>query len=493
MLKIARHYSDWSGTAQRRITVDRLNQDRGPALRYDCDSMNLSTPSSADIYTVTRLNREVRSVLEGSFRTLWVKGEISNLAIPASGHMYFSLKDASSQVRCAMFKNRNRLLKFKPENGDEVLLQANVSLYEGRGEFQLIAQTLEPAGLGALQKAFEQLKTKLAAEGLFEATLKQPIPEYPASIGIVTSASGAAIRDILTTLRRRYPISEVIVYPTAVQGENAAAEIAAMIHTANTRNECDVVILARGGGSLEDLWSFNEEIVARAIHASEIPIVTGIGHEVDFTIADFVADLRAPTPTGAAEYVSPDIQHIYIQNQNFYKYFFRNVSQRLQALLDVLHNLRRRFPQPEKRFQQIKQRIDEMNLRLGINLKNSITGKRFQTMQLNSKLETASPQFRVIQSTQRLKNLHTSLFKATHRVITTHRAILQTHVTHLEAISPLSTLSRGFSISIKIDGEKVIQDASELQPGDSIRTIFKSGEIESEVIKKSVKNRLKGL
>ena len=310
-----------------------------------------NTASGAEIYSVTRLNREVRAVLEGSFRALWVKGEISNLAVPASGHMYFSLKDEFSQVRCAMFKNRNRLLKFKPENGDEVLVQANVSLYEGRGEFQLIVQDMEPAGLGALQKAFEQLKEKLAREGLFDEALKKPVPGFPQSIGVITSPTGAAIRDILTTLKRRYPMGEVIIYPVPVQGTSAAGEIASMIATANARNETDVLILARGGGSLEDLWSFNEEVVARAIHACEIPMVTGIGHEIDFTIADFVADLRAPTPTSAAEHVSRDVMQIRRDTEQGKTRLLRCMSQLIQTHQHGLQNLYRRLPHPQQLLQ----------------------------------------------------------------------------------------------------------------------------------------------
>lgn len=223
-------------------------------------------------------------------------GEISNLAQPASGHMYFSLKDKSSQVRCAMFKNRNRHLKFQPENGTAVLVKAKVSLYESRGEFQLIVESLEPEGVGALQLAFEQLKQKLMEEGLFAETRKKPIPEYPVSIGIITSKTGAAIRDIIQVLSRRYPLATIIIYPVSVQGTGSAEMISEAILSANKRNECDVLILARGGGSLEDLWSFNEERVAKAIFNSNLPVVSGVGHEIDFTIADFVADQRAPTP-----------------------------------------------------------------------------------------------------------------------------------------------------------------------------------------------------
>ncbi|MEW8429342.1 MAG: exodeoxyribonuclease VII large subunit, partial [gamma proteobacterium symbiont of Ctena orbiculata] len=270
--------------------------------------MNTTTDNTAqrEIYSVSRLVRETRSVLEGSFPLIWVSGEISNLAQPASGHIYFSLKDEIAQVRCAMFRMKRQKLRFRPENGQQVVLRARVSLYEARGEFQLIVEHMEPAGEGALRLAFEQLKQRLAAEGLFDAGHKQPLPSIPQQLGIITSPSGAAIRDLLTVLKRRFPVLPVIIYPVQVQGEGAAEQITAMLQLADRRDECDLLILSRGGGSLEDLQAFNDEGVARAIHACRIPLVTGIGHEIDFTIADFVADQRAATPSAAAELVSPD-------------------------------------------------------------------------------------------------------------------------------------------------------------------------------------------
>ena len=250
-----------------------------------------------DIYTISRLNREVKSVLEGSFPLLWVEGEISNFAQPASGHWYFSLKDEAAQVRCAMFRGRNRQVGFCPENGMQVLIRARIGLYEARGEFQIIAEHMEEAGDGALRRAFEALKQRLAAEGLFDSAHKRAIPERPRCVGVITSPTGAAVHDILTTLRRRFPALPVVIYPVPVQGEGVAAQIADMLALAGRRADCDVLILARGGGSLEDLWAFNEEVVARAIHACPLPVVSGIGHEVDVTIADFVADQRAAAPS----------------------------------------------------------------------------------------------------------------------------------------------------------------------------------------------------
>ncbi|MCU7921893.1 MAG: exodeoxyribonuclease VII large subunit, partial [Candidatus Thiodiazotropha sp. (ex Dulcina madagascariensis)] len=275
--------------------------------------MNTSTlqASQREIYSVSRLVRETRAILEGSFPLIWVSGELSNLAQPASGHIYFSLKDEAAQVRCAMFRMKRQLLRFRPENGQQVTIRARVSLYEARGEFQLIVEQMEPAGEGALRLAFEQLKHKLATEGLFDSETKKPLPSPPNQLGIITSPTGAAVRDLLTVLRRRFPALPVIIYPVQVQGEDAPRQIIRMLQLANQRQECDLLILSRGGGSLEDLQAFNDEGLARAIHASQIPLVTGIGHEIDFTIADFVADRRAPTPSAAAELVSPDQQEWY--------------------------------------------------------------------------------------------------------------------------------------------------------------------------------------
>src|SRR5579871_6168918 len=258
------------------------------------------------VISVSDLNRAARGLLEGGFPLLWVEGEISNLARPASGHLYFSLKDSQAQVRCALFRNRNLLLRFKPADGMHVLVRGRVSLYEPRGDYQFIAEHMEEAGHGALQRAFEELKQKLTAEGLFDAARKRPLPAAPRSIGVITSPSGAALRDILSVIRRRYPLARVVLYPVPVQGEGSGAKIAAMLRTASERADAEVLILARGGGSLEDLWAFNEENVARAIRASRIPVVSGVGHETDFTIADFAADLRAATPSAAAELIVPD-------------------------------------------------------------------------------------------------------------------------------------------------------------------------------------------
>ena len=275
-------------------------------MNFRSGNFDLPLQPAREVYTVSSLNREARRVIEDRLGVVWVEGEISGLARPSSGHLYWRMKDESAQIRCAMFRQRNRMLNFRPDDGQHVLARGRVSIYEPRGEYQLVVEYLEEVGEGLLRRRFEELKRKLAAEGLFDAQRKLEKPELPRRIGVVTSPSGAAVRDIVTVLARRFPAIPVLIYPTAVQGAGAAAEIASALELADRRSECDLLILARGGGSLEDLWSFNEEVVARAMAAVSIPIISGVGHEIDFTIADFVADIRAPTPSGAAELAVPD-------------------------------------------------------------------------------------------------------------------------------------------------------------------------------------------
>ena len=322
------------------------------------------SPNPNDIYSVSRLNHEVRSVLEEVFPTIWVQGEISNLAEPASGHIYFTLKDNSAQVRCAMFKNRQSGLRFAPENGIQVVARANIGIYEGRGEYQLIIESLEPAGAGQLQVAFEALKQKLSIEGLFAEEHKKPLPRFPETIGIITSATSAAVQDILSILKRRYPFGNVVIYPVPVQGEGAAIKIAGAIELAEQRKECDVLILSRGGGSLEDLWSFNEEVVARAIFAISIPIVSGVGHEIDFTIADFVADQRAPTPSAAAELASPCMTEMVTKFTQCEEKMIRHQKETINHLRQHVEYLSVKLPHLKQRLIELIQRTDEYSMRL---------------------------------------------------------------------------------------------------------------------------------
>jgi len=438
-----------------------------------------------DIYTVSRLNREVRAVLEGSFPLLWVEGEISNLARPSSGHIYFSLKDAYSQVRCAMFRMKRQLLRFQPENGMQVVVRARVGLYEGRGEYQLVVEQMEPAGEGALQQAFEALKRKLAAEGLFDTEHKQPLPTFPRSIGVVTSPSGAAIRDVLSVLRRRFPSAPVIIYPVQVQGEQAALQIRSALEMANRRAECDVLILTRGGGSLEDLQSFNDEGVARAIFASQIPVVTGVGHEIDFTIADFVADLRAPTPSAAAEAVTPDreewLQHLRAREQRLHAAMHR----RLESLAGRVEALRLQLLRhhPGARLQQWAQRLDDLERRMRTMMRHRMAGSAGQVASLEQRLRATLPWQRLEHYAARLAALREQLGRAVERDLERLRQRLIRASARLDAVSPLATLQRGYAIAHKLPEREVLRDAATLKPGDEIELRLARGRVECRVQK----------
>lgn len=393
----------------------------------------------SEIYKVSQLTTTVRYLLEDTFPLIWVEGEISNLSCPGSGHIYFSLKDSQSQVRCALFKNRPGA-KLILQNGMHIIVQAKVSLYEGRGDFQLIVENVEEVGDGALQQKFEKLKQKLAAEGLFDAIHKKPLPVLPKSIGIVTSPTGAAIRDILSVLKRRFPAIPVIIYPTLVQGTGAGTQIAKMIELANHRKECDIIILTRGGGSLEDLWSFNEEIVARAIFSSELPIISGVGHEIDFTIADFVADHRAPTPSAAAELVTPS----FVEYQNS---------------LD--------------KTQQLLQRLMESTL---IQYQQKLGW-------LTKHLHLCHPGQRLQGQNQRLKTLEQQLVGTMQQILTQlGRKIAHAHQL-LEMVNPLATLQRGYAIVTDMKGH-IVRNARQVEIGEPVQTQLQEGKIVSRVEEK---------
>ena len=432
-----------------------------------------------DIYTVSRLNSEVRSVLEGSFPLLWVEGELSNLARPASGHIYFSLKDAQAQVRCAMFRMKRQLLRFQPQNGTQVLVRARVGLYEGRGEYQLIVEHMEPAGEGALRQAFEALKQRLAEEGLFDSEHKLPLPPFPRRIGVITSPSGAAIRDILTVLGRRFPAIPVIVYPVPVQGEEAPAALVEMIRLADRRAECDLLILARGGGSLEDLMAFNDEAVARAIHAAHTPIVSAIGHEIDFTIADFVADRRAATPSAAAEMVSPDREEMGQRLALLYRRLGLHLQQHLKQGATRLQNAGERLQRchPGTRLQQRQQRLDERELRLRQVIRNLLQRLQQRLASLHTRLIARTPARRLQQVTERRLQLERRLSDALTTRLQRDGQRLARAAGGLDALSPLATLQRGYSITRRLPGGEVVRDAASVELGQQLETLLASGSL----------------
>lgn len=440
------------------------------------------TPPGRDIYTVSRLNREARELLETGLPLLWVEGELSNLARPSSGHLYFSLKDAQAQVRCAMFRNRNQLVRFRPADGMQVLARARVSLYEARGDYQLIVESLEEAGDGALRRAFEQLKQRLLAEGLFDTARKRPVPDLPRRIGVITSPTGAAIHDVLTVLERRFPAIPVLVYPVPVQGKAAAPEIARMIRLASARAECDVLILCRGGGSLEDLWAFNEETVARAIADCEIPLVTGIGHEVDVTIADFAADLRAPTPSGAAEHVSPDgadwrrrLEHLGERLAGLARGDLARRAERLQWLTRRL-----RQQHPGQRLRQQAQRLDELEQRLLRGLRAGIQRRALLLDHGLARLLRHTPLHRIERARALCARLDQRLRQPMQRLLERHGDHVAALGRALDAVSPLATLGRGYAIVRRPDGG-VVRDARTVEPGDTVEARLARGRLVCDV------------
>ncbi len=435
------------------------------------------TESLRDVYTVSRLNREVRMLLEGSFPLIWLEAEISNLARPASGHWYFTLKDENAQVRAAMFRNRNRLLRFAPDNGMQVLVRARIGLYEARGEFQLIVEHMEEAGDGALRRAFEALRRRLDAEGLFAMERKQALPRLPRRIGVITSPTGAAIRDILTTLRRRFPGIPVVIYPVPVQGENAAPEIARMLELAGERGECDVLILARGGGSLEDLWAFNEEMVARALAACPLPVVTGIGHEVDFTIADFVADQRAPTPTAAAELLTPDQQELAHRLHQLRDRLVRAMAGRLQRHAQHLRWLRSRLPPPARRIENALQRLDELTLRRDQAMHHRLRHEASRLALLRQRLTQQAPLPRLARHRLSLEHLRGRLAQAMQAELKDRQARLTALGQTLDAVSPLATLSRGYAIVSRADDGRLVRSHRDVAPGERIEARLGEGRL----------------
>lgn len=437
-----------------------------------------------DIYTVSRLNREARTLLSEHFLLIWVEGEISNLASPSSGHLYFTLKDRNAQIRCAMFKGQRRQLKFRVEEGIQVLVKAQVSLYEARGDYQLIVEQLEESGDGALRRDFEALKLRLYEEGLFDPSKKIPIPALPERIGVITSPSGAAIRDILSVLNRRFPAIPVLIYPVSVQGNEAKYEIVAAIDKADQRRECGVLILARGGGSLEDLWAFNEEIVARAISRCSLPVVSGIGHEIDFTIADFVADSRAPTPSAAAESVSPD-QTAWIRT-------FDNLEQRLTHL--ITHRLgnnrktlawmfgRLKQLHPGKRLQDQAQRMDELEMRLLRSIKQKIAHLNARILSQSLRLNARNPIQKIRLLASRESNLSQRLIAGMSTAIRHKKQYFEALAHALNTVSPLATLSRGYAIASRPEDGKILRSVNEIEVGESVITRLSEGSLICSII-----------
>ena len=434
-----------------------------------------------DVYTVSRLNLEVRALLDSSFPPLWVEGELSNLARPRSGHMYFTLRDENCQVRCAMFRMHNRNLDFDPENGQQVLVRAAVGLYPERGDYQLVVQHMEEAGTGALRRAFEALKARLDKEGLFAEEHKRALPAVPRKIGVITSPTGAAIRDVLTVLERRYPIAPVLIFPVPVQGQGAADKIAAALDRASAREDCDVLILARGGGSLEDLWAFNEEPVARAIHRCAIPVVAGIGHEIDFSIADFVADQRAATPSAAAELVSPDIAEWKLWLEQLSERLDRLSRQRLHRWTERLHMLEKRLVHPRRRLFDASQKLDGLNGRLNRAQAQFLRQHRERLKLLETRVAAQAPgrQLRGYQETLAAQRVR--LDRAWTRYLRQLRERLSHVQRTLGATGPAQTLARGYAIVVRDEDGSIIRNAADVPVGQGITAQVAVGTLKAKV------------
>ncbi|HCG8094902.1 exodeoxyribonuclease VII large subunit [Vibrio parahaemolyticus] len=438
--------------------------------------------TNQNIFTVSRLNAEVRLLLENEMGIVWLVGEISNFSAPVSGHWYLTLKDSRAQVKCAMFRGNNRRVTFKPANGNQVLVKARLSLYEPRGDYQLIIESMQPEGDGRLQQEFEELKMKLAAEGLFAQTNKLPLPEHPKRVGIITSKTGAALYDILDVLKRRDPSLPVVIYPTMVQGDDAAIQITQAIGRANSRNECDVLIVGRGGGSLEDLWCFNNEILARTIAASQIPIISAVGHEVDMTIADFVADVRAPTPSAAAELVSRDNSHkdqsLVAKQHKLASAMRYYLAQQKQQSAQLLHRLERQHPSYQ--LQRQSQQLDELDMRLRRAMQRFIDTRQQAVERKHHRLQLNSPIKHLAQQKSRLERVEHKLMDAMDRKLLTMRHQLAIAAEKLDTVSPLATLKRGYSIT-QTDQGKVVTSADDVKTGDLLVTRLANGEIHSTV------------
>lgn len=434
--------------------------------------------------SISQLNNMVKELLENNLPPLWVEGEISNFARPASGHMYFSLKDSNSQVRSVMFRNRNMLMDFKPANGSHVLAKVRIGFYEARGEFQLIVDRLEEVGDGQLQQQFERLKKKLAMEGLFDDHIKQELPELPECIGVITSPTSAAIRDVISVLERRFPSIPVIVYPVPVQGEDAALKIAQMIHTASSHKKCDVLLLVRGGGSLEDLWSFNEEVVARAIFDCDIPVVSGVGHEIDITIADFVADVRAATPSAAAELVAPD-QFGYLQSFDYYTERLQQLTrEHLSQSQQQLKWLKQRLKQlhPKNQLTLLEERREELVTRLSIQWRNTLSFKRSNLQLGLLSLQQQNPSSLIKHNRQQLSFLTQSLKQKIESKLQSKQQSLAICSRTLEALSPLQTLSRGFAIVNKEHSNENITSSTQLEINDILNIRLNTGSLQTCVL-----------
>jgi len=429
------------------------------------------------IFTVSQVTQEIKGLLEGHFSELWVEGEVSNVRIPPSGHIYFTLKDEWSQIRAVIFRGQAGLLRFIPEDGLHVICHGGISVYEPRGEYQLILDSVEPKGVGALQVAFEQLKNRLDAEGFFDAEHKKSLPLLPGRIGIVTSPSGAAIRDMLQIIHRRFPNVEIVIYPVRVQGIESPPEIAQAIRDLNDRGEVEVIIVGRGGGSLEDLWAFNDERVAKAIFESRIPIVSAVGHETDFTIADFVADMRAPTPSAAAELVVREKTQLLRSIQSLNLRMIRSMERQVEFLWEKLGQGRRGLVDPRRRMERFWERLDDLSRRLSSGGNWLVVASRNRTDTLRGSLLFRNPLQKVEGYGVTVSHLNKELSGAVQRALHERSNRVGKLLSGLDNLSPLSILKRGYSITRKFPSNEIVKEAHAVARGERVKVKLYRGEL----------------
>lgn len=442
--------------------------------------LNRNIGADTSAMTVSQLNRDVKSLLENSFLNIRVQGELSNFARPSSGHWYFTLKDRNAQIRCAMFKGSNRHINFNPKEGDEVIVQAKVSLYEGRGDYQLICQSMEEAGSGRLQLAFEQLKAKLLKEGLFDSSYKKPIPTVIQHLAVITSPSGAAIHDVLSVLKRRFPNLQVSIFPSLVQGSEAADSVIKALQLAHQHNQCDAILITRGGGSLEDLWPFNEEKLARAVFKSKLPIISAIGHEVDFSICDLVADYRAATPSAAAEYLSPDQDSLKITIERLNQRLTSNINSKISQQRSQCSAISARLRSPSQQLKLQSAQLQNLRQRLSKPLQISLAEHQQNIRLLQQRIQSRSPKIKIEQHLDKVAQLQHRLSQLTQQLVDKKQQQLITKIDRLNTINPLATLTRGYSIT-RTEDAKIISDAKQLHPGQRITSQLNNGIVHSTV------------
>jgi len=437
--------------------------------------------NTQEIISVSEINRRAKSILEENFPFVWIQGEVSNFFSAASGHWYFSLKDESSEIRCAMFANKSHRITFEPKDGDHLVLNGTLSIFEGRGQYQIIVEHIELAGEGALLKAFEELKKKLLTEGLFDDSHKKKLPSYPRSIAVVTSPDGAVIQDIINVLSRRSPFFNLTVVPTLVQGEKAAPLICEALNKASNLENIDLIILARGGGSIEDLWAFNNEEVARAIVNCPIPLVSAVGHETDFTISDFVADIRAPTPSIAAEIISQPYSELKETLEGYQSYLLKSVESQFDSQRTRITNLIKRIRHPGDKLREIGQKVDYLETALIQEMHQKVSFKKNQLNLSQLSLQQNSPQNKVKEAKVYLQNASKDLLKAFNLKIERKRKLLGELVATIEAVSPLSVLARGYSIISTEPEGKILSSSNQVKIGQTISAVLNKGSIKAEV------------